>query len=70
MFHAETGAEPAARVFHPQHLLCASPQLQGDQLDQAMTALPRFVLRANPNFGMVCEKSERLAAPVLINGEP
>jgi hypothetical protein len=59
-FYSETGAVPAGRIFHPQHLLCDFPGLGGDTLAEAMAERPVFVLLADTRLGMVCEKSERL----------
>jgi hypothetical protein len=60
LFYNETGAVPAGRIFHPQHLLCDFPSLAGDPLAEAMAGRPPFVLLADTRLGMVCEKSERL----------
>jgi hypothetical protein len=60
LFYNETGAVPAGRIFHPQHLLCDFPGLGGDALAEAMAERPPFVLLADMRLGMVCEKSERL----------
>ncbi|WP_294540851.1 glycosyltransferase family 39 protein [uncultured Rhodoblastus sp.] len=59
-FYNETGAAPAGRIFHPQHLLCDFPGLRGDTLAEAMAARPPFILLADTRLGMVCEKAERL----------
>jgi hypothetical protein len=60
LFYNETGAVPAGRIFHPQHLLCDFPLLGDDTLAEAMAGRPPFVLLADTRLGMVCEKSERL----------
>jgi hypothetical protein len=60
LFYSETGALPAGRIFHPQHLLCDFPGLGGDTLAEAMAERPPFVLLADTRLGMVCEKPERL----------
>jgi hypothetical protein len=62
MFYADSGSRPPGRIFYPQHLLCDFPTLSGDQLAEAMTAHPQFVLLGDTRIGMVCEKAERLAA--------
>jgi hypothetical protein len=61
LFYNETGAAPAGRIIHPQHLLCDFPGLGRDTLAEAMAERPLFVLLADTRLGMVCEKSERLA---------
>ena len=62
MFYVDTGAAPSGRLFHPQHLLCDFPLLQGDLLADALARRPRFVVLADVRMGMVCEKPERLRA--------
>lgn len=59
-FYNDTGAVPAGRIFHPQHLLCDFPLLRGDTLAEEMSRRPTFVLLADTRLGMVCENAERL----------
>jgi 4-amino-4-deoxy-L-arabinose transferase-like glycosyltransferase len=52
---------PAARYFHPQHLLCDFPAPDPDPLAVALAAHPAAVVVADRRSGMVCERADRLA---------
>jgi hypothetical protein len=52
---------PAARYFHPQHLLCDFPAPDPNPLAVALLAHPAAVLVADQQRGMVCEREDRIA---------
>jgi hypothetical protein len=54
------GAEPAAPIFHQQHLLCAFPKLGGvDPLAAAFAARPAFVVLPGADIHLICEMEGR-----------
>jgi 4-amino-4-deoxy-L-arabinose transferase-like glycosyltransferase len=52
---------PAARYFHPQHLLCDFPAPDPDPLAVALAGHPAAVVIADRQRGMVCERADRMA---------
>jgi hypothetical protein len=53
-------AEPPARIFHQQHMLCPFPRLNGvDPLAAAFAARPAFVILPAPGIHLICETEAR-----------
>jgi hypothetical protein len=57
-----TGAEPPTAIFHPQHLLCDFPlATAANPLSDALASAPAFIVVADPNLRMACERDDRHA---------
>lgn len=59
--YVESGLLPRTRYFNPNHILCAFPTPDSDPLALALAARPRFVVVADANTVLGCQRPDRWA---------
>lgn len=59
--YVESGLLPRTRYFNPNHILCAFPTPDADPLAVALAGRPRFVLVAEAQTVLGCQRPERWA---------
>lgn len=59
--YPESGALPRIRYFNPNHLLCDFPTPDADPLAVALAARPRFLLVADPDTVLGCQRPRQWA---------
>ncbi len=68
--NAATDLDPPTRYIHPAHTLCEFDGQSGHTLSDALAAAPRYIVVADRNVALSCERSERwdMIAATLRNG--
>lgn len=57
--NAATGLAPPTRYIHPSHILCEFDPKSAENLNNALTAAPRYIIVADRRAPLSCERPER-----------